>query len=103
MSATLFDDIRLRTIQERFEDFHERHPEVYQEIVRLARLVKSKGFHRYSIDALTQRVRWHFQFEREKSEEFKFNDHFRSRYARMIMEFEPDLDGFFETRRLKAS
>jgi hypothetical protein len=102
MSATLFDDSG-RTIQERFESFHERHPEVYAEIVRLSRQVKSKGYDRYSIDAIIQRVRWHFQFERDAGSDFRLNDHFSSRYARLVMEYEPDLDGFFEVRRLKAS
>jgi hypothetical protein len=101
MSATLFDDAG-RTIQERFEAFHERHPEVYQEIVRCAKIVKAAGFAHYSIDALIQRVRWHFQFERDKVEDFRINDHFSSRYARLLMEYEPGFEGFFELRKLKA-
>jgi hypothetical protein len=91
-----------RTIQERFEDFHARHPEVYEQIVHYAMMVKRAGHLRYSIDACIQRVRWHFQFEHSSRFDFKINDHFSSRYARLVMDREPSLEGFFETRGLKA-
>lgn len=89
------------TIQERFEEFHAKHPEVYEELVRFARLVKRRGKSRYSIDACFQRVRWYFEIDRDADEAFKLNDHYRSRYARLIEEQESDLRGFFETRKLR--
>jgi hypothetical protein len=99
MIAGLFDD--RPSIQQRFEDFHAVHPEVYRELVRLARVAKSRGRRRYSIDALMHVVRWTFDFEHDG--EFKINNDFSSRYARLIAEREPDLADFFETRKLKAS
>ena len=33
---------------------------------------------------------------------FKLNDHYTSRYARLIMEREPDLRGIFRTRKLMS-
>ena len=41
-------------------------------------------------------ARWHFQFEREDGAEYKLDDRFHSRYARLIMAQEPDLDDFFD-------
>ena len=101
MTASLFDD-RTRTIQERFESFHERHPEVYQEIVRMARQLKDAGHQRYSMDALLHVIRWHRHVRRDPGSEFKINDHMSSRYSRLVQTMESDLDGFFETRGLKA-
>jgi hypothetical protein len=88
-------------IQERFEEFHKANPRIYDLLVRFALEVKDRGFSRYSIDAIIQRVRWHVTIE-TKSSDFKLNDHFTSRYARLIMSRVPELDGFFEVRELKA-
>jgi hypothetical protein len=102
MIASLFDDQPRRTIQDRFEQFHEAHPEVYLEIVRMARELKAAGHQRYSMDALLHVIRWHRHVRREHGGEFKINDHMSSRYSRLVQMMEPDLDGFFETRGLKA-
>lgn len=95
----LFD--RERSIEERFLSFHARHPEVYDELVRLARQVIAAGRRRIGIRLLWERMRWTFYIERGR-DDFKMNDHFHSRYARMLMEREPDLAGLFETRELRA-
>ena len=97
----LFDEPR-RTIQDKFEDFHERHPEVYSEIVRMARELKAAGHQRYSMDALLHVIRWHRHVRRDQGDEFKINDWYSSRYSRLVQTMESDLDGFFETRGLKA-
>lgn len=34
--------------------------------------------------------------------DFKLNDHYHSRYARLILATHPEFDGFFEIRELKA-
>lgn len=36
-----------------------------------------------------------------KGEPFKLNNDFRSRYTRLLMQQEPELQGFFETRTLR--
>lgn len=88
------------TIQERFADFHARHPEVYAAIVRFAREVQSRGHHKFGIAFIWERARWYLAIE--KSEDYKLNNNYRSRYARLVMEREQDLDGFFDTRELRA-
>lgn len=92
-----------QTIQERFDIFHASHPDVYAYLVALAFEVKRKGFRRYGIRPLCERVRWHFQIEKDMGEDFKINDHYLSRYARKLMEEHPELDGLFELRELKAA
>lgn len=102
--TTLLDfiDARDRTIQERFEDFHQRHPEVLAKLVELAREVKTRG-KRCGIRTLWEKMRWAFEIERDADDEWKLNDHYHSRFARLIVETHPDeFDGFFELRQLKA-
>lgn len=91
-----------RTIQERFEDFHGRHPEVYAYLVALCFELQRRGFRHYGVRSLWERARWHFQVEKDLGEEFKLNDHYHSRYARLIMSKHPELNGFFELRELRS-
>jgi len=88
-------------IQERYEAFHKRHPEVLVQLVAFTFEVYRKGFQHYGIRTIWERMRWHFQIDKDQGEEFKLNDHYVSRYARRIMQDYPELDGFFEIRRLR--
>lgn len=68
------------TIEERFVRFHER----------------------MGMKAIYERVRWEFGI-RTDSQPYKLNNDFCSLYARALMENEPALAGFFETRRRRAA
>lgn len=89
-------------IQARFETFHQSNPEVYTQLVRLARELKAKGYSRYSIDALCHVVRWDMALKTDGNDGYKLNDHWTSRYARLIMASEPDLAGFFKVKPLRS-
>lgn len=94
-----------RSIEERFEDFHRANPSVYLGLVRLARQVHARGFETYAIDALFHVLRWETvvgNANPTREDPFKLNDHFTSRYARLIMDLNPDLRGFFRTRDLRT-
>lgn len=98
------DDEQAGTIAERFATFHATNPWVYDELVRLARDLHRKGRDRIGIGMLWEVLRWSYWMETDDpTSDFKLNDHFRSRYARLIMERERDLDGIFETRGLRAA
>lgn len=90
------------TIGERFEQLLLERPELYDLMVKLARDVKARGKERYSMKAIFERARWHYIIDRG-DDDFCLNNDFTSHFARLIMEREPDLKGFFETRRLKAN
>jgi hypothetical protein len=90
-----------RDIQDSFEEFHRANPNVYTLLVKFARQAKAAGMKKYGIASLFERLRWHISIELKSEQAFKLNNNFRSRYARLIMEHEPDLDGFFELRELK--
>ena len=88
--------------EQRFEEFHGRHPQVYDKLVALAREAKRRGHRQWAARSAWELIRWEFAVPRDDGEQFKLNDHYIAYYARRIMADEPDLAGFFETRKLKS-
>jgi hypothetical protein len=87
-----------------FEGFHRDNPQVYEYFKKIALGIKQTGrFKRYSINAVFERVRWHFNFETVSEDGFKLNNNHRAFYARLLMKQEPLLTGFFEVREQKAA
>lgn len=93
---------RKATMTELFEALMARRPDIYELLVELTRDVKRRGKTTYSMKAIFERARWHFEIERGE-DDFKLNNNYTALYAREIMQREPDLSGFFETRRRKAN
>lgn len=87
------------TIEETFWRFHHDNPHVYDELVRLARRARSRGAGRIGIGMLFEVLRWQHTIN-TTGHPFLLNNNWRSYYARLIMNQEPELDGIFETRRL---
>jgi hypothetical protein len=90
-------------IDRRFLEFHQANPAIYEMIVRFCRDVrKYNAKRRTSIDLIWGRLRWELSIEVNPMglEDYKLNNDFRSRYARLVMAQEPDLDGIFEVREL---
>ena len=90
--------------QANFEAFHAKHPEVYGELVRLARQARARGRKVIGIKMLWEVARWHLNILGgvDPEEEYKLNNNYHSRYARMIMDQEHDLAGIFRLRELKS-
>jgi hypothetical protein len=92
------------SIQQQFEEFHAANPWVYDELVTLARRAKRRGANKVGIGMMVEIVRWRrFIATQDFNSGFKINNNYRSRYARLISEREPDLAGMFETRELRAA
>lgn len=92
------------TYQERFEDFHRHNPWVYHALVALARGLQQRGHRRVGIKMLFEVLRWQYAMSTvDPSSEFKLNNNYHSRYARLILAQEPDLADIFELRELKAA
>ncbi len=90
-------------LRRRFDQFHRDHPDVYVELVRLARQVKARGFSRYSIKGLFEIVRWNVAVGKGPDDDFKLNNNLSAFYAREIMRREHDLKGFFQLREQRAA
>jgi hypothetical protein len=93
---------RQAPLQEAFERFHRENPQVYDELVGMARRWRRSGHERCGIGMLFEVLRYRYGL-RTAGDEFKLNNNYRSRYARKIMAEHPDLDGFFETRELQSA
>jgi hypothetical protein len=85
-------------LQSRFEEFHKDNPHVYEELVRLAREASTNGHKRIGIRMIWEVLRWNLTMKTLNAGDFKLNNNYHSRYARLVMEREPDLAGVFETR-----
>lgn len=88
-------------IDARFLEFHHANPAVYSALVSLARQWKEAGHERCSMDMLVHIVRWQYGTSTQSDDGFKINDHYVSRYARLIAANEPALAEMFTTRALR--
>ena len=90
------------TIQQRFERFHDTNPQVYEWLVAYTREMKGVGVRRYSIKGIYERLRYSVTLKTKSADTFRLSNDYTSRYARLIMKQEGDLDGFFSTRELRS-
>lgn len=99
------DDEEEETIQSTFALFHARNPVVYEQLLNLVMVAVDLGRTRVGIGQLFEVLRWDWMIAGlpDEHEQWKLNNNYRSRYARMMMrEYPDDLAGIFETRELKS-
>ena len=70
-------------------------------LVRCYRL-KRRGVKHYGIAAIFEAIRYDFTVGLLGDGEFRLNNNHRSLLARLIMDENPDLEGFFEIRELQG-
>lgn len=83
--------------EERFRRFHAQHPEVYEWLRDKALALKRHGREHYGLRALWEVLRFHTAMG-DLGGDYRLNDHFPPFYARLLMQQEPELRGFFEVR-----
>ena len=90
------------SIYARFKRFHGNNPEVYRNLVSLARDFRRQAQNhnrKMGIAMLFEVLRWNYYLNIDMGEEeFKLSNDFRAPYARLIMESEPDLNDVFQIR-----
>ena len=92
----------MSNLKAKFQEYHEANPHVYSGLKELALRLKRRGRQHYGIKALFEVMR----YERALTtvgDEFKLNNNYTSLYARLLMDNEPELKGFFETRFRRSS
>ena len=85
----------------KFKQFHAENPKVYEELVKLAREAKAAGRTKIGIKMLWEVVRWNTWIATTDTH-WKLPNNHHSRYARLVMEQEPDLKDIFNTRELRS-
>ncbi len=88
-------------IDTRFTEWHHANPGIYWRLVGMARQWKDSGHDKCSMDMLVNNLRWSYGIE-TGGDSFRINDHFVSRYSRLIAANEPDLAHLFNTRTLRS-
>ena len=91
------------SIDAAFDAFHTANPWVCAALVDLAVDLHARGRERVGMKMLFEVLRWqHAIATVDAASDFKLNNSYTSRYARLIMDTVPSLDGIFETRRLTS-
>ncbi len=84
-----------------FEQFHKSNPEVLNLFLRFAVQAKEAGRNRMGAKAIMERIRWYSSVDTIGSD-FKCNNSYTSRYARLAVKQVPSLQGLFQMRELRA-
>ena len=104
MSQPAFDFTKPLTRAEKFEDFHAHNPQVFAELEKLAQVMIQKGRKKIGIGLLFEVLRWEFYMNTDDpNSEFKLNNNYRSHYARLLIERNPELTDALELRHLRSA
>lgn len=71
-------------------------------LLKFALEAKQAGLNRFGIAAIVERARWETSFTSRGDESFKISNDFRSHLARLLMQMDSTLEGFFELRELRS-
>jgi hypothetical protein len=89
-------------VQESFWEYHKLNPHIYRLFKAYAEEVKKTGKKKYSIWAVANRIRWHFDVEVvDPNSNFKISNDYLAFYSRLLMKENPELQGFFSTKRMR--
>lgn len=84
--------------------FIAENPQIWRQFRLLAVKLKAKGIDRWGAKAIWEVLRFELALKAQTTgEKFALNNNYTSRFARKLMEEEPEeFAGFFETRTLKG-
>ena len=91
----------MTVLQEEFNAYHKRSPQIYQKLKTLALRLKRVGASTYGMKALFEILRFNALLQSDKK--FKLQNNHAPYYARLLMQQEPQLAGFFYTRELTST
>lgn len=103
MSGALHDTVARAPIVDDFWRFHEANPLVMRELAVLALRARDRGARRIGIKQLFEVLRWERGMQTTDWSGFDLNNSYTAYYARVLMDWWPELDGLFETRRLHGA
>ena len=92
-----------QTLDERFAEYHAKNPAVFELFKKFAGMARDSGRTHFSAKAIMERVRWEICFASRDRRNFKVNNNYTSRYARLLVSECPEFRGFFEMRELRAA
>lgn len=85
----------------KFKEFHAANPKVMEKFLAYARLIRQRGFKKYSAWTIVNVIRWEEDLA-TSGDVFTINNDFIAIYARLVIHNYPDeFTGFFELRSMK--
>ena len=89
------------TIQQKFNRYNAKNPNVYVLFIKYAHEAKRAGFTQYSAWAIMNRIRWHHDVNTPRNDDFKISNDYIAWYARKAMtEYSFAFTGFFKVKKL---
>jgi len=86
-----------KNIEEDFRAFHKANPHIYRILRKMALEYKRAGNEHCGIKMLWEALRYNSGI-RTRGDAYKLNNNYTAHYARLLMDQERELRGFFETR-----
>ncbi len=103
MSQPAFDFTKPLTRADKFHDFHAKNPQVIIQLEHIAQRTLQEGQDHFSINYLFEVVRYLAWTETNDSySDFKLNNSYRSHYARLIIERNPEMAKVIKIRALRS-
>jgi hypothetical protein len=91
-----------QTIQAAFEEFDRRNPHIYRLLRTMALRYHALGHKRCSMKMLWEFLRFSVSAE-TGDDPYKLNNNYTALYSRKLMDENPVLAGFFETRERRSA
>lgn len=83
--------------------FHADNPHIYEHLEHLALKLRRGGITRWGVKALWEVLRYELALRTNTSaRSFRLNNNHTAYYARLLMDCNPELSGFFETRERRG-
>lgn len=98
---TRIENISKMPTDQAFAEFHRRNPWVVEELEKIAWEMLKHGHRKLGVQQLIEIFRWETR-RQTISHNFKINNNFASRYARMMLDRNPHWGQVFELRRLRS-
>lgn len=99
-----FDFTKPITRAEKFLQFHEANPQVFQMLEMLAAKLVARGRKKIGIGLLTEVLRWeYYMVTDDPNSEWKLNNNLRAYYARLLVEKHPEWESVFELRQQRST
>lgn len=91
-----------RSIDSSFRKFHKENPKVYNMFKEQVFRAMRKGRDKFSANAIINWIRWEVALQVKTEDEYKINNNFSSRYARLFVEDNPEYSYMFNFRDLRS-
>lgn len=89
------------SLENEFFSYHVANPQVYRYVDQFTKQAISRGYRRFAIATVWERIRWEVAMV-TRDENFKLPNNHRAYYARMWMKKNPQYPGFFRVAMLRS-